>query len=261
MAPMKMPAVLVASVFAALAFAAPTPTELEAITKVEARQAATGISNSDELSSALSQFTDAFYDLASAIDIGESILTEIAPSTTPTSIAQVTAELQSINNEWPGDLFAVGYEILLNGLAGGDFQDIADSFTTESSTDNSNTDEPANSIYPQAGSDDAPYSLSEDELRSAIYIPPGFTYGSLPAVLFIPGTSSYAGTSFGANYGNLFAQNGIADPVYVNIPGAALGDIQVNAEYVAYAINYISGISNGASVSDQPKPSSPMCTD
>ncbi|TKA74703.1 hypothetical protein B0A55_05096 [Friedmanniomyces simplex] len=36
----------------------------------------------------------------------------------------------------------------------------------------------------------------------------------------------------------------IGDPVWLNIPGYLLNDAQTNAEYVAYAINYIYGISN-----------------
>ena len=250
MGPSAVQACIVASILASLSLAAPTPSEVEAITKVHVRrQDATPISNSDELSSAISSFTAAFTDLADAVSIGEDILTNIAPAATPTSIADLQSQLESINEDFPGDLFAVGFEILYNGLAGGDFSSILNSFTTESSTDNDNTMEPATSIYPQASSDDAPYSLSESDLRQAIYIPPSFTYGKLPPVLFYPGTASFAGTSFGANYGNQLAANNIADPVYVNIPGAALGDIQVNAEYAAYAVNYISGISNGVNVS------------
>jgi len=34
-----------------------------------------------------------------------------------------------------------------------------------------------------------------------------------------------------------------ASPVCMNIPGAALGDAQVNAEDVAYAINFVSAVS------------------
>lgn len=34
-----------------------------------------------------------------------------------------------------------------------------------------------------------------------------------------------------------------ADPIWVNIPQHLLGDIQVSAEYLAYAINYVSAIS------------------
>lgn len=68
-------------------------------------------------------------------------------------------------------------------------------------------------------------------------------------VLFLPGTGAVAGQNFGPNFGKLLVQNNVADPVYVNIPGENLADIQVAAEYAAYAINYISGISNGVNVS------------
>lgn len=51
------------------------------------------------------------------------------------------------------------------------------------------------------------------------------------------------------NYGKLLTQQKVADPVYVNLPGENLADIQVAAEYAAYAVNYISGISNGTNVS------------
>lgn len=44
--------------------------------------------------------------------------------------------------------------------------------------------------------------------------------------------------------GKLFAGSDIADPVYVNIPGNLLRDEQTNAEYAAYAINYISSITS-----------------
>lgn len=40
----------------------------------------------------------------------------------------------------------------------------------------------------------------------------------------------------------------MADPVFVNLPGENLADIQVAAEYVAYAINYISAISGHVKV-------------
>lgn len=104
-------------------------------------------------------------------------------------------------------------------------------------------------MYPASPSD-APYSVSEAKLRAAIYIPPTFKYGQgKPPVLFLPGTAALAGQQNAPNFGKLFVRNNIADPVYVNIPNENLGDIQVAAEYTAYAINYISGISNNVNVS------------
>ena len=45
-----------------------------------------------------------------------------------------------------------------------------------------------------------------------------------------------------ANFGKLLKQNNVADPVYVNIPGMNLADIQVAAEYAAYAVGYIASL-------------------
>ncbi|KAF4777894.1 hypothetical protein HER10_EVM0009439 [Colletotrichum scovillei] len=50
--------------------------------------------------------------------------------------------------------------------------------------------------------------------------------------------------TFSPNLLKLLTNVPYADPVWLNIPGALLGDAQVNSEYVAYAINYINGISN-----------------
>jgi hypothetical protein len=47
----------------------------------------------------------------------------------------------------------------------------------------------------------------------------------------------------------LLQGSSIADPVWLNIPDFLLDDAQQNAEYVAYAVNYISGISQKRKVS------------
>lgn len=88
--------------------------------------------------------------------------------------------------------------------------------------------------------------MPEDKLRSAIHIPKNFEYGAngKKPVLLVPGTADPAGTTYYFSYEKLLGQTEFADPVWVNIPGNSLGDIQTSAEYVAYAINYISGISN-----------------
>ena len=70
-----------------------------------------------------------------------------------------------------------------------------------------------------------------------------------PTVLLIPRTGGTSGANFAPNFGKLFAETDYADPVYVNIPDNNLADIQVESEYVAYAINYISAISGHKNVS------------
>ncbi|KAF7596157.1 hypothetical protein BBP40_003056 [Aspergillus hancockii] len=102
------------------------------------------------------------------------------------------------------------------------------------------------SIYPFKAKDDAPYSITETTLRAAIHIPKSFSYGkktTLP-VLLVPGTAVPAGTAFYFNFGKLRTALPESDIFWVNIPRASLGDIQLNAEYVAYAVNYISALSS-----------------
>jgi hypothetical protein len=115
----------------------------------------------------------------------------------------------------------------------------------ENSISNNNP-RPRSIIYPRKDIRDAPYSLSEDALRKAIYIPPGFSYGSgsKRPIIMVPGTGAYGGLNFASNLRKLLSGQWFADPIWLNIPGAMLGDAQINAEYIAYAINYISAISN-----------------
>lgn len=119
----------------------------------------------------------------------------------------------------------------------------------ENSIANINLRAPAQPVYPRKSANDAPYSLGESQLRAAIYIPPSFTYGAKPPTIFVPGTGSYGGIAFRSNLRKLLTNVPYADPVWLNIPGAQLNDVQVNSEYVAYAINYISGISANKNIS------------
>lgn len=92
---------------------------------------------------------------------------------------------------------------------------------------------PNSPIYPKSRFD-APYDIEESKLLSALYIPEGFTCTQKP-ILLVAGTGQPAGVVFSYNYGKLFPNSS----AWVNIPGFALSDIQVNAEYVAYAMNYL----------------------
>jgi hypothetical protein len=108
---------------------------------------------------------------------------------------------------------------------------------------NNNNKPPTTEIYPKKDSGDAPYTVSEASLRAAIYIPSSFTYGVKRPVIMVPGTGAYGGSNFVNNLRKLLTGQPFADPVWLNIPGAMLMDPQTNAEYIAYAINYISSVS------------------
>ncbi|KAJ5757904.1 uncharacterized protein N7511_006598 [Penicillium nucicola] len=116
------------------------------------------------------------------------------------------------------------------------------------SINNTNPIPPNPPIYPNKHPTDAPYSLPESALRSAIHIPKTFTYDTAnkTPILLVPGTGSPAGSTYQFSFTKLFSQHAHTDPVWVNIPGNSLDDIQSNAEYVAYAINYISAVSKRA---------------
>jgi hypothetical protein len=105
-------------------------------------------------------------------------------------------------------------------------------------------------IYPHKAAADAPYSVPESTLRAAIHIPDSFSFGrngNTPVIL-IPGTAIPAGTTYYYSFSQLANSSAGIDVVWVNMPRASLSDAQVNAEYVAYAINYISALSAGQSV-------------
>lgn len=114
---------------------------------------------------------------------------------------------------------------------------------------NVNLASPEDTIYPQKDYSDAPYSLSEAKLRAAIQIPRSFSYGQIPPLIMVPGTGSTGCLTFRSNFIKQFTDSSFADPVWLNIPDFLYNDAQQNAEYVAYAINYISGISENRNVS------------
>lgn len=97
-------------------------------------------------------------------------------------------------------------------------------------------------MYPRVDKCDAKYTQPESDLRSSIFIPDTFTYGKKPPVILFPGTGSTGFTAFQGNFIPLLSNVEWADPVWVNVPELLLGDAQVNAEYAAYALNYIASL-------------------
>ena len=180
-----------------------------------------------------------------------SLLIQIQPTARPTAISQVLAGQKSV---WASPTRTDFYGALATQVASGLGPLLDGTLSTllegsfpigENSIDNDN--KAIDGLYPRKPSTtDAPYSVPEAQLRAAIYIPPGFTYGKKTPVLFVPGTASYGGTNFANNLRKLLTGVSYADPVWLNVPNAMLEDAQDNSEYVAYAINYISTISGSA---------------
>ncbi|KAF1989461.1 alpha/beta-hydrolase [Aulographum hederae CBS 113979] len=169
---------------------------------------------------------------------------------TPTSPAQVETALASIYSATPTNLIVNAIEMVQNSLSPSDLNDVLTTYSAGCNSEvNINLRSPSRTIFPKKAAADAPYSLSEAQLRQVIQIPAGFTYGRVPPVVLVPGTGSKGCLTFRANFIKLFQGSQVADPVWLNIPGFLLGDAQVNAEYVAYAINYISAISSNKNVS------------
>lgn len=231
---------------------APTVDEVATVT-VEERQLQLLPDLVGGLADLVAGILDSVDDAVSAGDpqAVSSLLVKIQPTARPTAISQVLAGQQSVwasptrtnifggiatqvaNGLGPGLLDGTLSTALQGGLPVG-----------ENSINNNNR--AISGLYPKkAGTTDAPYSVPESQLRAAIYIPPGFTFGQngKTPVLFVPGTGSYGGTNFANNLRKLLTGKPYADPVWVNVPGAQLGDAQINSEYVAYAINYISAVS------------------
>lgn len=165
---------------------------------------------------------------------------------TPTAVPQAMSTLSAIAAASPSSIHDFNAALIANGLV----VDSVDSILTgvlgalvgENSDLNINLRNPSKAVFPKKGATDAPYSLTEAQLRAAIYIPPGFTYGKKPPVILFPGTGATGYTTFIGNFIPLLQGSSFADPVWVNVPKLLLGDAQVNAEYAAYAINYIAGV-------------------
>ncbi|KAG9254172.1 uncharacterized protein F5Z01DRAFT_707780 [Emericellopsis atlantica] len=183
-------------------------------------------------------------DRDEAIDI----LHQMSPSRKSLkSTEEAIARLQAIAASSGKDIDIVDYaaKLVANGLISGTVDglfDYIDGFFSKESSNNNDNPSPPKKIYPKADSCDPAYSVPEDDLRSAIYIPPGFTYGEKPPVILFPGTGSNGYTAFKGNFIPLLTDVDWADPVWVNVPGFLNDDAQDNAEYAAYAMHYIAAI-------------------
>lgn len=196
----------------------------------------------------------ALKEVDNAVAVGNSTalmnaLVKIQPTAKPTNIQQALQQQASIwASPTRSDIYGGIATQVANGL--GPLLDgtlktaLQGGLPVGENSINNNNPEASATLYPKKqGTNDAPYSVPEAALRAAIYIPPGFTYGRKTPVLFVPGTATYGGTNFANNLRKLLTGQSFADPVWVNVPDAMLADAQVNSEYIAYAINYVSAVS------------------
>jgi triacylglycerol lipase len=87
------------------------------------------------------------------------------------------------------------------------------------------------------------YDVPESTLAAAVTCPSGgFTHPAHEPVLLVHGTFATPKENWGGNYALVLPQLGY-DVCTVTLPNRALGDIQVAAEYVVYAVKYMYGAS------------------
>jgi hypothetical protein len=112
-----------------------------------------------------------------------------------------------------------------------------------------NTPFPTLPIYPKvAGTDNPNYTVEHASLIGAMHFPKTWAGGlNKKPVILVPGTGAYGGTNFRNNFTKLLTDTSWADPMWLNIPGAMCDESPKNAEYVAYAINYV-GLGTGKPV-------------
>ncbi|KAG9825564.1 alpha/beta-hydrolase, partial [Aureobasidium melanogenum] len=243
------------------AFARPAPAEpvpsptTTAIASLEDRDLIgdlTGATN-DLLGDVVGDINNALSEVGAGKIVGtqawstiSSALCQVTATATQTNAASAISQLSSIHAAKPSaNLYEFVAAVAAEGLTANTVNDLlgfVDGLATgENSMSNVNLQAPKNTIYPRKGSDPK-YSVTESSLRSAIYIPPSFTGGKVQPVILMPGTGATGYFTYIGNYIPLLTGSSYADPVWLNIPGYLLNDAQTNAEYAAYAINYIASI-------------------
>ncbi|PHH68317.1 hypothetical protein CDD82_653 [Ophiocordyceps australis] len=174
------------------------------------------------------------------------LLESLTPCQEPASMQEAASMVQDIVASAPNNwIVQIGCK-LVNGIFLGMIDDLFNrarqqDSSPENSHDNKNPD-PPEPLYPKKCDSDPPYSNLEQHLRSAIFIPETFTYGKKPPVILFPGTGSTGFITYNGNFIPLLTGVDWADPVWVNVPRYLLDDAQSNAEYAAYAINYIASL-------------------
>lgn len=63
-------------------------------------------------------------------------------------------------------------------------------------------------------------------------------------IILAPGTAVTGTQTYVGNFQKLMNNSDLYDPIPLDIPDNLLDDVQTNAEYHAYAINYIGAMTN-----------------
>lgn len=111
--------------------------------------------------------------------------------------APSTDSNQPLNQPGGVSIFDVAVQFLADGLVSNSTANTylkEQSQGTVSSFTNVNFRGPPSQIYPPAGAEDAPYDVSEEDLRKAIHVPSTFTYGRKPPLILVPGTGAFRGS-------------------------------------------------------------------
>ncbi|KAK4505859.1 hypothetical protein PRZ48_003824 [Zasmidium cellare] len=91
---------------------------------------------------------------------------------------------------------------------------------------------------------DAPFTVSASDLAASLTCPNGNPTADSPPVLLVHGTATTGDESWGDGYIPALLANGYTG-CYITIPNRSMGDMQTNAEYVAYNLHYLSELSGG----------------
>lgn len=167
-------------------------------------------------------------------------------TSTPRSVSEALrlagSSFDNANPNRPRNLLGAALALMINGFTSDDLKNTIDG-NPPAALVNDNPPVPADKNFYQKDGN-APFSVSEDDLRAAIHVPSGFTWGQKQPVLMSPGTGSTGLETFEHNFGGLLASSSVADPVYLIVPHTLLDDVQVNAEFVAYALQYLNAMTN-----------------
>lgn len=205
------------------------------------------ITNAKEVTSAISNGSIPEKDVPSAV---QNLFLAASPTATPVSVADSMSKAKSafeIQNASPTgnasepNYMASALGLMMDGFVNDDVRNTVQN--KDAVPVFANPPVPGDkSFYTKEGN--APFSVPEELLRSAIQIPPTFSWGQKQPVLMCPGTGATGFETFSTTVGKLLATTDFADPVYLIIPGRLMDDVQINAEFVAYAIQYMNVMTN-----------------